>query len=170
MKVSEMVEGKLLGLSFKGNYVVATFKLRGKMVESRINRAVAVKMMRKVLEEIADEKVKHSRWWSAWTSTCSCGPRSYGNVNLTMFLCPCPLIMEILDYMYKNGKGARKTVQNQLHEYLIGRGYSEKEIKKHLKGLHRRVRAIVPTRRGYAMTEFGVAIWRHWRRRFKSRI
>ena len=126
--------------------------------------------MQKVLEEIADRKVKRSRWWSTWTSTCSCGPRSYGNVNLTMFLCPCPLIVEILDYMYQRGKGARKTVQNQLHEYFIRRGYSEKEINKHFWGLHHRVGAIVPTKKGYAMTEFGIAIWRNWRRKFKLEL
>lgn len=161
-----MIEAKLLALSLKNKHVVATLKLHREVVEGRINRAVAAKMMRKVLEEMADEKVKRSRWWSAWTSRCSCGPRSYGNVNLTMFLCPCLLIVETLEYMYKNGKGARKIVRNELYEYLTKRGYSRKEINKHLKGLHQRVGAIVPTRKGYAMTEFGIAIWRHWRRKF----
>lgn len=165
-----MIEGKLLTLSLKDKHVVATIKLGKRIVEGRMNKIVAARTMQRILEEVADEKVKRSRWWSTWTGKCSCGPRFYGNVNLTIFLCPCPLIIEILDYIYKNGKGPRKIVQNPtLFEYLIKKGYSEKEINNHVKGLHQRVGAIVPTRKGYAMTEFGIAIWRHWRKKLKAR-
>jgi hypothetical protein len=161
------MKGRLLDLRFKDNHVIISLRFRKEIFEVRANRSVAVKMMRNVIEEMADEKVKRSRWYSTWTSACSCGPRSYGNVNLTMFLCPCPLIVEILEYIYRNGKGARKAVQNQLLEHLFKMGYSEKEIKRHLRGLHQRVGAIVPTKKGYAMTEFGVAVWRHWRKKFR---
>jgi len=165
-----MQEGELLNLSLKDDHVVATLKIQEKIFDAKTNRKMAVKMMRRVLEEIADEKVKRSRLWSTWSSPCSCGPRSPGNVNLTIFLCPCPLIDEILDYMYKNGRGARKAVQNQLHEHLVRKGYSLKEINEHLRGLHRRVGAIIPTRKGYIMTEFGIAIWRQWRRKFRLEL
>jgi hypothetical protein len=167
--MTEKVLGKLLSLGLEDNYICIALQHSGKTVDVRINRKVAVRMIRSLLEEIADEEVKRSRWWRAWASPCSCGSRSPGNVNLTMFLCPCPLVEDILENMYNQGRGARKSIDGKLlYKHLIQKSYSQEDIDKHLRGLYRRVGAIVPTKKGYVMTEFGLAIWRNWRRKFRK--
>lgn len=163
-------EGKIFEIRFEKKHLLTTIEVSGKRIVGSVSQTLGIKMMQAALENLADEKVKKERGWLAWTRPCVCGPRMYGNVNLTIFLCPCRLFIEILEYMYSKGKGATKTVEKKaLYSYLSQKGYSQKEIEEHLKSLHG-VGHIVSGQNNYRMTELGIAIWKNWRQRFGPKI